>query len=166
MAFKMVDYFTLMNLTDALMKNGHIKYHLGSKPALHAKPENITVSDCSGFVRYLMYNVTGGDMDIDKRGGTYWQEEWCKEQKLDKVEYSTAASNDGWLRIAFIHGSKGHVGHVWLILAGKTIECHGGVGADRRDWDTKVLKDGVTACFKLALTIASDVNPRKDVMYA
>ena len=82
------------------------------------------------------------------------------------VEYTTASATDGWLRIAFIHGSKGHVGHVWLILAGNTIESHGGVGADRRRWDTTVLKDGVDVCYKLALTVASDVTPRKDVMYA
>ena len=165
MPMYMVDYFQLMNLTDALRKDGHIKYSLGSKPALSADPSAIKSSDCSGFVRYLLYHASGMTLDIDPRGGTYWQNEWCKEHKLDAVDYSTAALGDGWLRIAFIHGGTGKIGHVWLILGGQTIECHGGVGPDRRPWDVGVLKSGVNACYKLAMTIAGD-SPKANTAYA
>jgi hypothetical protein len=163
---KLVDYVYFMNLVDALMKDGHIKYHLGSKPSLTAKPEDITKSDCSGFVRYLMYKVSSGYLDIGGGGGTWWQNKWCKDQKLQEVDYSTAANSDGTLRIAFIKGGGGHIGHVWLILSGQTIESHGGVGADRRAWDTQVLKDGVDVCYKLANMIAPDLVPWANQYYA
>jgi hypothetical protein len=164
----MVDYFRFRNLVDDLMKDGHIKYQLGAKPGLNTKPEDITKSDCSGFVRYLMYNATGGSMNFGGGGGgTWWQNKWCKDQGLDIVDYSTAAECDGTLRCAFIHGGGGKVGHVWLILSGLTIESHGGKGANRRPWDTAVLKNGVSVCYKLAWMIAPDVAPRhSQVMYA
>jgi len=157
----LVNYPTFMELVDALMKDGHIKYKLGAKPALKTTPEAITKSDCSGFVRYLMYNATDGAAEIGTGGGTWWQNKWCEDQMLEEVDYSTAANNDGILRIAFIHGSKKKVGHVWLILGGQTIESHGGVGADRRSWDTPKLKAGVDVCYKLATMIAPDLGPRR-----
>ena len=162
---KLVDYAYFMDLVDALIKDGHIKYHLGAKPSLTAKPEDITKSDCSGFVRYLMYKVSSGYINFGG-GGTWWQNKWCEDEQLQVVEYATAANNDGCLRIAFIKGGGGNIGHVWLILGGRTIECHGGVGADRRDWDTQVLKNGVDVCYKLATMIAPDLAPRRDWAYA
>jgi hypothetical protein len=162
----LIDYGPFMDLVDALMKDGHIKYHLGSKPALTAKPEDITQSDCSGFVRYLMYNATGGSLDIGGGGGTWWENKWCQDQHLEEVAYADAANIDGRLRIAFIHGGKGKIGHVWLIYCGQTIECHGGKGADRRPWDTAVLKNGVDVCYNLAILIAPDLAPEQDFAYA
>ena len=154
----MVDYAYFMELVGALKKDGHIKYHLGSKPSLTAKPEDITKSDCSGFVKYLMYKVSSGFINIDGGGGTWWQNKWCKDQHLEVVDYSTAAECDGNLRIAFIKGGGGH-GHVWLILSGRTIECHSGEGVDRRAWDTQVLLDEVDVCYKLATMITPDITP-------
>jgi hypothetical protein len=162
---KLVDYAYFMDLVDDLMKDGHIKYHLGSKPPLTAEPKDITKSDCSGFIRYLLFKSTSGYIDIGGGGGTWWQNKWCKDQNLEVVDYSTAAAKDGTLRIAFIQGGGGHIGHVWLILSGKTIESHGSVGADRRAWDTHVLRDGVDVCYKLAIMIAPDLA-RGDQNYA
>jgi cell wall-associated NlpC family hydrolase len=164
----LVDYGPFMALVDTLMKDGHIKYHLGSKPALTTKPEDIKKSDCSGFVRYLMHNATGGRIEIGTGGGTWWENKWCKDQKLEVVDYSTAATADGVLRIAFIHGGAARIGHVWLVLSGRTIECHSSVGADQRPWDTPKLKDQVDVCYKLAVMIAADLVPwlRGPVAYA
>lgn len=167
MASFAIDYGAFTNLVDALMKDGHIKYSLGAKPKMSAAPEDIKTSDCSGFVRYLLYNATNGVINCSPSGGTWWQNKWCKDNSLEVVEYATAADNDGWLRIAFIHGGKSKIGHVWLILGGKTIECHGGKGANRRPWDTKVLKDGVDVCYKLGLLVGSAPGMAQgEVMYA
>ena len=167
MAIHMIDYFQLMNWTDALMKDKHIKYQLGAKPALSARPEDITRSDCSGFVRYLICNSSSRTINFGGGGGgTWWQNKWCRDQSLEVVNYDTAREMDGLLRVAFMHGGGGHIGHVWLILSGQTIECHGGVGADRRAWDTAILKNNVDVCYKLAWMIAPDISPRRDVMYA
>jgi hypothetical protein len=150
-----VNHSTFMDLVEALMKDGHIKYKLGAKPGLNTKPEDIKSSDCSGFVRYLLYNATNGHMNFGGGGGgTWWQNKWCVDQGLDIVDYSTAANSDSHLRVAFIHGGGGKIGHVWLILNGLTIESHGGKGANRRDWDTASLKNGVNVCYKLARIFA------------
>jgi hypothetical protein len=144
-----VDYYAIMDLASQMM-DGHITYHLGGKAAFKTNPANIHAIDCSGFVRYFMYHATNGSLIMPD--GSWIQNDWCKKQQYERVEYATAAYSDGWLRIAFIQPQKGHPGHVWLILNGKTLESHGGKGPDRRSWDTHVLKAGVHDCYKLAQT--------------
>src|SRR5438874_13190273 len=116
---KMVNYSTFMGLVSALLKDGHIHYAMGSKPSLMAKPDKIKSCDCSGFVRYLLYNASDGAITIGNGGGTWFENKWCQDENLEEVGYSTAANNDGYLRIAFIHGGGTKIGHVWLIYAGK-----------------------------------------------
>src|ERR1051325_8593128 len=94
--------------------DGHIVYGFGSKAALSALPATITKIDCSGYVRYLIYNITNGTVTMPD--GSWIQHEWCDKQKFHKTPYSTAAERDGWLRIAFLPPVGGHAGHVWLIL--------------------------------------------------
>jgi hypothetical protein len=168
----------LLDLARQLM-DGHIKYGFGSKARFQTKPEEIKAIDCSGFVRYLIYKATDGQVQMPD--GSWNQDHWCKTSLLERADYATAASMDGWLRIAFIPvkkatagrpghpGHKGHAGHVWLVLNGLTLESHGGKGPDRRPWDTAVLKSQVSDCYKLAQTnMIFDLPDRtsNDLMYA
>jgi hypothetical protein len=154
----------LLEIAGELM-DGHVSYGLGSKaPSLHCKPSQITKIDCSGFVRYLIYQAT--DRRVIIHDGSVQQREWCEGHGLAKVDYSSAAKNDGWLRIAFISprkahkGSKAVPGHVWLVLNGRTLESHGKhIGPDRRPWDTPVLKQHVAACYKLAQMYELTIGP-------
>ena len=113
--------------------------------------------DCSGFVRYVLYHSS--DQQLKIHAGSWHQEEWCKSTLLAKVDYSTAANSDGWLRIAFLPKKNGKPRHVWFVLNGLTIESRGGKGPDRRAWDTPVLKKNAHACFKLAQLYSLDVAP-------
>jgi hypothetical protein len=157
----------LYDLCSRLM-DGHIRYGFGSKAAFKTTPEDIKAIDCSGFVRYLIYHVTDGEVIMPD--GSWNQNAWCKHNHLITVEFATAADIDGWLRIAFLPPKKGHAGHVWLILNGKTLESHGGVGPDRRPWDTPILKSQVKNCYKMAQTNSFLDSPipgvTPDVMYA
>lgn len=130
--------------------DGHISYRLGAKARLDAEPSTITHLDCSGFVRYLLYQAS--DKSLLLPDGSWIQREWCQKQKLEPVNYATAAECDGWLRIAFIDPKPNKAGHVWLIRNGQTLESHGRrIGPNQRPWDTPVLQKGVGYCFKLAV---------------
>lgn len=147
----------LLSLTDDLM-DGHVSYKFGAKPLLTKDPADVKEADCSGFVRYLLYHAS--DKRIKIPAGSWHQEEWCKNSGLESVAYSTAALNDGCLRIAFLPKKNGNPRHVWLILNGQTIESHGRTtGPNRRPWDLPKLKDNAHACFKLAQTFSLSVLP-------
>ncbi|WP_395735916.1 hypothetical protein [Prosthecobacter sp.] len=124
------------------------KYGLGSKAhPINAEPSKIKAIDCSGLVRYLVYNAS---KDHSFPDGSWTQMDYLTKKKFRKVDYKHKASlNDSWLRIAFIKKSGSHPGHVWLIHNGKTIESHGGKGPDRRPWNASVLVKGVCCCFDL-----------------
>jgi hypothetical protein len=128
-----------------------VSYKLGAKPgSLTYLPTAIHYLDCSGAVRYLLYNATSGQLVIPD--GSWYQREWC-EDHLIQIPYGTVA-NAGRERlfIAFItagvNGS-GETGHVWLVHNGKTLESYGGHGIGRRNWDYRVLREQVHKCFEL-----------------
>ena len=138
------------------MSDGHVAYGFGAKASsLDADPSKITKIDCSGYVRYLIYQAT--DKQISMLDGSVRQHEWCRDQKLAKVAYSTCGENDGWLRIAFYQKTKNHVGHVWLILNGQTLESYGHHGPGSKPWrDRSKIAD---ACYKLAQTYTLTIGP-------
>ncbi|MEN6581695.1 MAG: hypothetical protein ABFD54_04540 [Armatimonadota bacterium] len=125
-----------------------VEYDLNAKPRLGSLPgTSFTTSDCSGFVRWILYAASGGKIKL--KTGSWYQQQWCREQGFKEVKYSDVAGlHDSRLRIAFINGANG-AGHVWLIINGQTIECYGGHGAGRRPWNTSVLLRKVDACFVL-----------------
>ena len=143
-----IDGIHLFGLCRKLM-DGHIHYGFGSKTALSSRPEDITSIDCSGFVRYLMYQASSAALRMPD--GSVVQNEWCGHQQLPLVNYRDAARHDQLIRIAFLPPHHGHAGHVWLIHQGRTLESHGGKGPDRRIWNTPVLIGGVTQCYELAI---------------
>jgi hypothetical protein len=142
-----IDIFKLYDLCDQLM-DGHIHYGFGAKAAFTTRPEDIRSIDCSGFVRYFLYRVTDGAIQMPD--GSVVQNDWCRRQHLDLVDYDDAGRMDELVRIAFLPPRHGHAGHVWLIHMGRTLESHGGKGPDRRAWDTQVLADNVQQCYVLA----------------
>ncbi|MGL4420914.1 MAG: hypothetical protein ACRCZF_09645 [Gemmataceae bacterium] len=148
--------------------DGHIKYGFGSKAALNAKAADIKAIDCSGYVRWFLYQGTNGTLRIPD--GSWVQKDWCEKQGLQEQVYANDACKlDQIVRIAFLPSVNGHAGHVWLLYGGMTIESHGSKGPNRRSWDTPVLKNSVNACFAIACSVmvGDFPTPRKtDVMYA
>lgn len=128
----------LAKLLDLHARMDKVKYGLGDKAnPKTAEPETIKSIDCSGYVRFVLYKASGGKVDCSPNGGSWHQNEWCKA-KLTAITYeaATAGASDGKLRIAFYKPAKG-VGHVWLILNGKTLESYGGHGVGRKAWDSR-----------------------------
>lgn len=129
--------------------SGKVKYLLGAKPSLADVSEvKFTLSDCSGWVRWLLNAASGGVVLIPD--GSSRQNDWCRAQRFKITDYRKNASwKDGRLRIAFMPASAGRPGHVWLIFNGRTIECCGGRGVCRRVWNTRSLLSRVTVCYVL-----------------
>lgn len=124
---------------------GHA-YQMDAKPALGSSAASWKLSDCSGFVRWLLF-----DAAMEKiPDGSVQQHAWCAEY-LPACSYAKCAPlSDNVLRIAFMAPTATEAGHVWLIVSGLTIECWGGHGPGRRPYDTPVLLEHVCACYELA----------------
>jgi cell wall-associated NlpC family hydrolase len=131
---------------------GKVKYKMGAKPPLNGVAgKDFTQSDCSGFVRWILWLATNGHLILPS--GSWYQWEWCKDRDFKPTAggYAEgAALHDRRLRIAFFGAKRGRAGHVWLILNGNTYESYGGRGVGSRKWDTPVLLKNVEACYVLA----------------
>jgi len=148
-------------LLDLHAKLDHVTYAVGKdaktgklkgKARNSADPSKISKLDCSGYVKYMLYNASEGKLSLS--GGSYMQNQWCKDSGLKSHDYAkTAGKADNVLRLGYFKKKKGgKYGHIWLVLNGKTLESHGGKGVNRRPWNTKVLMDNVTHCYELAAT--------------
>ena len=113
-------------------RSAGIRYGLGSKaPSLSAKPGSFTRIDCSGFVRWVVYQAAGVTMP----DGSVNQRDWIENNGFKRSDVDSGALLDGAVRIAFLSPQDGGgIGHVVLIHGGQTCESHGGVGPDRRPW--------------------------------
>jgi hypothetical protein len=136
--------FSLRLVIDNLFAAG-IKYQMGYKveKLTTTEPNGIKpkLLDCSGFIQYVIYKSTFHNTWIP--AGTMNQEGWLVAHGYTRqsgaAHYATeAAKKDGGVRIAFrktiitkkaaSEGSEGGsertgVGHVWLVIDGKTYEC-------------------------------------------
>ena len=142
-----VDRAELVRLMNACF--GRVEYELGAKaPALSCKPEQINAIDCSGFVRWLIYNATHGQVTMPD--GSQNQLAFCRKSDYKSTDYDNTSLLDNRLRIAFMSPAHGQQWprHVWLIINGQTIESYGGHGPGRRTWNNHILKP-VSACFVL-----------------
>jgi hypothetical protein len=137
-----VDVAHLMEICDQMEAAG-VQYLFGGKASLHAEISSIKAIDCSGFVRYAMYNASVLCLDITD--GSINQEAWCKNYGLTEVDYKKEGGlRDGKLRIAFMHGE-----HVWFVLDGQTIESsRTGGGPKRLAWDRPKLAN-VSKCYRI-----------------
>jgi len=112
-----------------------VKYHLGSKPAFNETPMvDFKTSDCSGYVRWLLYQTTGGEVELP--AGSWYQEEWARDLPLKATGFTNCGLRDNRIRLCFLQANAGEERHVWLCVNGQTIECCGGRGVCRRPWNT------------------------------
>ncbi len=154
----------LASFVNQLM-DGHVKYALGGKVGdLSKPPSQVTEIDCSGFVRYVMYQVFHIRTHA---GGSWWQNKHFEEGGFEQVDYATEASKtDNCLRLGYYpgvrkNGERIKIGHIWFVLNGETIESYsGGVkhGPGRRAWNTPGLKSSVKKCYKVATVVPASFN--------
>ncbi len=117
---------TLLLRTMTACIRAKIRYGFGQKIAdLRAYPPVVKLCDCSGGIRYLVYQATAGFCKMPD--GSVNQHEWCDLEGLHKLEkYADIAYADPFrVFICFIPPIFGRAGHVWLVNAGMTLECHG-----------------------------------------
>ena len=123
------------------MQAAGVRYGLGAKaPSLDDAPGTFPAVDCSGFVRYAVWQASqaqaGGRVELPD--GSVTQHELCRVtfKPCDKADLG---DDDGVLRIAFLspaQTSEG-IGHVMLVYRGRTLESHGGHGPDSRAWGSQ-----------------------------
>ena len=133
----------IRTLHRAGMEQG-IPYVWGDKPALNLVIPDIPGSDCSGWVRYLVYHVSQGVCLLPE--GSFEQHAHLKTF-LRPYPYGGATQIKGNLFLAFIEPAKQHAGHVWFVLDGVTLECYGGHGVGSRDALAHPLPQEVAACY-------------------
>jgi cell wall-associated NlpC family hydrolase len=113
---------------------GHVQYVWGAKPNINLLPGQFHSSDCSGFVRWILHYVSNGTLTIPE--GTWSEAQWFKAQGFKPTTFAMCANEDDRLRLCVFTQKGGEPGHIWLVANGKTIECSGGKGVNRRAWDT------------------------------
>jgi hypothetical protein len=128
-----IDRSLLLTIEQHLHSQG-CRYGLGAKaPSLSCDTTAIQAIDCSGFVRYALYRTSG----VDIGDGSVQQHDTVAASGYKSSTVADAHNQDGAVRIAFLSPADGGgIGHVMLILDGATVESHGGIGPDRRTWDT------------------------------
>jgi hypothetical protein len=152
MALPLINAKRLQTLHHQAMLMG-MHYGLGSKINPLSTPVSELAGrrvDCSGWVRYLIYNSTDEKLVIPD--GSYNQRAWYAV-RASQVNYNSVRLNPSELHIAFISPTPSHkIGHVWLLREGVTYESHGGVGPNSRRWNTHILASEVSACYVIPHT--------------
>lgn len=164
-----INVSTVISLVNQMQRRG-VKYVYGGKVEnrqvnprstgrLSTPVDTIDGLDCSGFMRYALYQAAGWTIP----DGSENQFEWAQGQGFAKLAaYADVNADIGApaLSISFIKphtNGAGAIGHVWLVykpgagVAAETLECHGSVGPDSRPWNTIVLSHEVYASFKLPM---------------
>lgn len=123
-------------LNSCINSSPRVKYGLGAKISPHgAVPgTGFTKVDCSGFVRETVWRTTTPHFNFPD--GSVVQHDWIRDKGYERGTRADAFFQDGKIRIVFLRpqDSQSHIGHVALVHNAKTIESHGGVGPNSRDW--------------------------------
>lgn len=123
-------------LNSCISSSPRVRYGLGAKISPHgAVPgTGFTKVDCSGFVRETVWRATTPHFNFPD--GSVVQHDWIKDKGYQRGTRADAFLQDGKIRIVFLRpqDSPSHIGHVALVHNAKTIESHGGVGPNSRDW--------------------------------
>lgn len=135
-----VDPRALLTIHKTLI--GEVGYWLGAKCAVDQTPKAI---DCSGYVGWLLCGAASPTLrnvlarDVIGRG-TFHLAEWLIRCRFKKSHIDAGRLKDGALRCAVTLAARnpltGHmgIGHIALIQNGRTLESHGGVGVNSREW--------------------------------
>lgn len=142
-------------------RTGH-RWNTRSTHKLSTPLSTIDHIDCSGEVRKLLYDASGGKLEIvDGSQSQLAQfEAWANAGLVKEVRYRDAAAymNKKRLFICFIKPGEngcGPIGHVFLLVsydpdaAADTMESYGGHGVGSRNWNTTVLLHETYKCFEI-----------------
>lgn len=123
-------------LDSCMTSSPRVKYGLGAKIRPHGAVPGTGFKkvDCSGFVRETIWRATTPNFNFPD--GSVVQHEFIRQKGYLRVTRTDASLQDGKIRIAFYRpqDSPSRIGHVVLVHNGKTLESHGGVGPNSRDW--------------------------------
>ena len=164
-----VNASTLISVSNQLQRRG-VKYVYGGKidnrdvnprstGKLSTPPDTIDGLDCSGYMRYVLYQAANWVIPDGSQNQLEYFQDGDFEQ-LAAYDDTNADVGRDHLSIGFIKpwvNGCGAIGHVWLVYkpgdgkAAETFECHGGVGVDSRMWNTIVLTHEVYVSFKLPI---------------
>ena len=123
-------------------------YRLGAKWPLGAPPSRVkgTPVDCSGFLRWLLYEC-GLDLPDGSANQREYVENVLKWRKIPYADLHWTVADGGRLFVAFKSPTKSGHGHVWLVNAGHSMESCSSGGVCRRPW--KRLERYASACFEV-----------------
>lgn len=117
-----------------------VPYHLGAKPP---RPTcslgEITTCDCSGWVRWLLTRAGAEDVP----DGSWHIAAWAGRTLRPLAQYADvrhAAKDPSRIFLAYIPPQENTPGHVWLVCAGKTLECRSRAGVSSRAWNARPLR--------------------------
>jgi hypothetical protein len=123
-------------LQSCMTSTPRVKYGLGAKVSPHgAIPgSGFRKVDCSGFVRETIWRSTAPHFNFPD--GSVVQHDWIKDKGYERVSRTDALLQDGKIRIAFLRpqDAPSRIGHVALVHNAKTLESHGSVGPNARNW--------------------------------
>jgi hypothetical protein len=123
-------------LRSCMTSTPRVTYGLGAKISPHgALPgSGFKKVDCSGFVRETIWRSTTPHFNFPD--GSVVQHDWIKDKGYERSNRADALLQDGKIRIAFLRpqDAPSRIGHVAFVHNAKTLESHGGVGPDARDW--------------------------------
>jgi hypothetical protein len=132
-----LDITAARSFLDSCMNSSpRVKYGLGKKISPHGAVPGTGFKkvDCSGFVRETIWRATAPHFNFPD--GSVVQHDWIRDKGFERVTRTDASLQDGKIRIAFYRpqDSPSHIGHVALVHNAKTLESHGSVGPNSRNW--------------------------------
>jgi hypothetical protein len=123
-------------LQSCMTSSPRVKYGLGAKISPHgAVPgSGFKKVDCSGFVRETIWRATPPHFNFPD--GSVVQHDFVRDKGYERGTRADAFLQDGKIRIVFLRpqDAPSHVGHVALVHNGTTLESHGSVGPNSREW--------------------------------
>lgn len=113
------------------------RYKLGAKAPLGTPAKDISLIDCSGYIRCILFDAAGLRLPDGSQNQLRWaRTNLRKLAKYEDVRYAKA--DPGRVFIAFLSPKPGNEWprHVWLCYMGKTMESASGLGGvGSRWWD-------------------------------
>ncbi len=98
--------------------------------------------DCSGWQQYALYRASHSRLLLPE--GTAWdQAQLLKDRGFRQLaayrDVAYAKADPSRWFACFLEPRGGEPGHIWLVNAGTTRECHGHVGVGGRNWNAPPL---------------------------